>query len=104
MSGEEPEELLQRLDPDRAAQAPAPPEPAPATPRARSSPRRYQWMAGLFGVALVIAFSVSQLSAHGPGTAGVPAGRPLPAFAAPLAGLEPGRRRQSASAVHRGRP
>ena len=112
MSDEEPEDLLRRLDPDRAAPEPAAPrldpasldpanrdpanpDPAglesagpdePASPARTFSPRRYQWMIGLFGIALVIAFSISELSAHGPGTAGVPAGKPLPAFAAPLAG------------------
>ena len=97
MSDEEPEDLLRRLDPDRAAADPAALEPAargpaapdlddPASATRAFSPRRYQWMIGLLGIALVIAFSISELTAHGPGTAGVPAGKALPAFAAPLAG------------------
>ena len=87
MSGEEPEDLLQRLDPDRAAQAPGPVHgPAGAKPApVPVSPRRYQWMAGLFGLALVIGFSIFQFSSHGTGTAGIPPGRALPGFAAPLA-------------------
>jgi hypothetical protein len=39
----------------------------------------------LLAAVLVIAFAVYSLSSHAAGTTGVPAGRPLPAFAAPLA-------------------
>jgi hypothetical protein len=87
VSDEEPEDLLQRLDPDRAARAPAPVRGAEGGRRAPGpvSPRRYQWMAGLFGLALLIGFSIFQFSSHGAGTAGIPPGRALPGFAAPLA-------------------
>jgi peroxiredoxin len=87
VSGEEPEDLLQRLDPDRAAQtrAPEPGPPAQGPSPETFNPRRYQWLAGLFGLALVIGFSISQFSSHGIGTAGIPPGRVLPPFAAPLA-------------------
>jgi peroxiredoxin len=42
-------------------------------------------MIGLFGLALVIVISVSFLTTHGVGTAGIPAGKKLHFFAAPLA-------------------
>jgi len=83
VSGEEQDDLLQRLDPDRAA-APASQSDRPRTPVALGS-RRYQWLAGLFGLALIVGFSIVGLSSHGTGTAGVPAGQTLRAFAAPLA-------------------
>jgi hypothetical protein len=90
VSGQEPDELLQRLDPDRAA--PPPPGGVEGAPESRGprgpvpiSPRRYQWLAGLIGIALVVGFSIIQLLSHRAGTAGVPAGRSLASFAAPLA-------------------
>jgi hypothetical protein len=73
-----------RLDPDLAARAAAqraarrPPPPVIDT-------RRYQRMIGLLGVALVIIISVTFLTTHGVGTAGIPAGKKLRYFAAPLA-------------------
>jgi peroxiredoxin len=42
-------------------------------------------MIGLFGLAVVIVISVSFLTTHGPGTAGIPAGKKLHYFAAPRA-------------------
>jgi peroxiredoxin len=47
--------------------------------------RRYQRVIGVFGVSLVVIVAVSFLLSRGTGTAGVPAGKPLPVFAAPLA-------------------
>ncbi len=47
--------------------------------------RRYQRLIGLFGLLLVIVISVTFLTSRGAGTAGVPAGKRLPEFAAPLA-------------------
>ena len=106
---------LTRLDPDRAAPpaaaraparpsapaAPSAPEAdgrpagpgvraAPAAPTRRSAPpvidtRRYRWMIGSFGLALVLGISVYQFATHGTGTTGVPPGRRLHFFAAPLA-------------------
>jgi peroxiredoxin len=79
-----PPEQRHRLDPDRAAAAAArraarrPPPPVIDT-------RRYQRMIGLFGLALVIVISISFLTTHGVGTAGIPAGKKLHYFAAPLA-------------------
>jgi peroxiredoxin len=48
--------------------------------------RRYQWMIGIFGLALVIVISVSFLTTHTIGPPGVAAGNRLHHFAAPLAG------------------
>lgn len=82
--GEEALPGQRRLDPDRAAQAAArraarrPPPPVIDT-------RRYQRMIGLFGLALVIVVSIAFLTTHGVGTAGIPAGKRLHYFAAPLA-------------------
>ncbi|HEY2160718.1 MAG TPA: redoxin family protein [Solirubrobacteraceae bacterium] len=47
--------------------------------------RRYQRIIGLLGLAVVIVISISFLTTHGPGTAGIPAGKKLHYFAAPLA-------------------
>ncbi len=81
MSAEEPP---RRLDPERAAEV--------AASRARRRPpppvidtRRYQRMIGLIGITLVVVISITFLSSHSPGTAGIPAGTKLPFFAAPLA-------------------
>lgn len=92
---------LQRLDPDRAASAPPAPsgskESSPtAVPPARPAPpprrppdvidtRRYRWMIGIFGLALVIGVSVYQFATKGLGTTGVAPGQRLHVFAAPLA-------------------
>lgn len=71
-----------RLDPEKAAAARrAARHPAPQV----VDTRRYQRIIGLFGLLLVIVISVSFLTSRGVGTAGVPAGKPLPKFAAPLA-------------------
>ena len=72
-----------RLDPDRAAAA-ARRRPA-RTPPPVIDTRRYQRLIGLLGLVLVIVVSVSFLTTHSAGTAGIPAGRPLRLFAAPLA-------------------
>jgi peroxiredoxin len=80
----EPEEAQRRLDPDLAAKAAArraarrPPPPVVDT-------RRYQRMIGLFALLLVIVISITFLTSHAPGTAGIPAGKKLHYFAAPLA-------------------
>ncbi len=47
--------------------------------------RRYQRLIGLFGLLLVAVISVSFLTSRGVGTAGVPAGKRVTEFAAPLA-------------------
>jgi peroxiredoxin len=71
-----------RLDPDRAA---AERRAARHPPPQVVDTRRYQRLIGLFGLLLVIVISVSFLTTRGVGTAGVPAGKSLPLFAAPLA-------------------
>jgi len=48
-------------------------------------PRPYRWAIGVFGLGLVIAFSVYQLTSHRVATPGVPPGGRLRFFAAPLA-------------------
>ena len=47
--------------------------------------RPYQRLIGVFGLLLVVMISVAFLLNRGHGTAGIPAGRELPLFAAPLA-------------------
>lgn len=74
---------LTRLDPDAVHGPPEleqPPPPAPAI-----DTRRYGWMIGLFGLALVVAVSIYQFATHGVGTTGIAPGHRLRFFAAPLA-------------------
>jgi len=94
VSTQEPEDGLQRLDPDRAAgertPAASPGQGARTAPgRARSpfafDPRRLQWVAGALALVLVVGFSLYRFTAHGVGTAGIPAGKPARLFSAPLA-------------------
>ena len=73
-----------RLDPDLAAKAAARRATRRAPPPVVDT-RRYQRMIGLLGVLLVLVISVSFLTTHGQGTAGIPAGKKLHYFAAPLA-------------------
>ena len=83
------EEPLQRLDPDRAARPPAAEQPEPEESQLRAAAvvdtRRYRWMIGIFGLAVVLFVSIYQFATNGTGTAGVPAGHRLRFFAAPLA-------------------
>jgi peroxiredoxin len=58
--------------------------PAPPTPEPIDN-RRYGWMVGGFAAILVIAFAIYSLTTRSPSSAGVPAGRQLHFFAAPLA-------------------
>jgi peroxiredoxin len=73
-----------RLDPEAAAQAAAR-RATRRSPQPVVDTRRYQRMIGLFGLLLVVVISISFLTTHGPGTAGIPAGKKLHYFAAPLA-------------------
>jgi peroxiredoxin len=57
----------------------------PSTTPAPLDIRRYGWAVGILGAVLVIAFTVYTLTSHTRGTAGIPAGRQLRLFAAPLA-------------------
>jgi peroxiredoxin len=47
--------------------------------------RRYQRMIGLLGITIVIVISIAFLTTHRAGTAGIPPGRQMHSFAAPLA-------------------
>lgn len=71
-----------RRDPDRAAAEPAA-VPPPAQPSAYA--RRYRSIIGIFGLGLVLIFSVLQFASHGVGSTGVPPGQRLHFFSAPLA-------------------
>lgn len=71
-----------RLDPDRAA---AQRRAARHTPPQMVDPRRYRWTIYAFGLLLVAVISVTFLVSRRPGSAGIPAGKQLPLFAAPLA-------------------
>lgn len=90
MSPEPDEDRLSRLDPDLAAASayvPAPPAPPPRRPeRPRWGARRYQLPAVLLAVALFLGLALLALGPHSTATVGIPAGKPLVLFAAPLAG------------------
>ena len=60
-----------------------PPERPPERPVVDT--RRYRWMIGSFGLALVVAFSTYTFTTRGVATTGIPAGRHLHPFVAPLA-------------------
>ncbi len=47
--------------------------------------RRYRWMIGIFGLTVVVVVSVYQFLTNGVSTAGIPPGKPLHYFSAPLA-------------------
>ncbi len=78
----EPEAPSQRLDPDAAAALAGGP---PKLPPPVIDTRPYRWTLGIFGLVLVVAFSVYLFATRGVQTAGVPVGKPLPKFVAPLA-------------------
>ena len=82
----EPEAELppHRLDPDLAAAAAGAHEP-PRLPPPVIDTRRYRWMIGIFGFILVVAFSIYEFNKHGVVSPGVPAGKHLHYFVAPLA-------------------
>ena len=71
-----------RLDPDQAATTATPSAPRP-TPVIDTRP--YRWAIGVFGLILLIAFSVYLFTSRGVQSAGVPPGKPLHRFVAPLA-------------------
>jgi peroxiredoxin len=73
-----------RLDPDRAvAGAGGPTKRAPVEPVIDTRP--YRWMIGIFGLILVVAFSVYLFTTRGVQSSGVPPGQRLHKFVAPLA-------------------
>lgn len=77
--------LLTRLDPDRAGPAREPDAERALAPAPVIDTRRYRWMIGIFGLAVVIAVSIYQFARNGVSTTGVPPGQRLHLFAAPLA-------------------
>lgn len=81
-SAEERAPRPHRLDPERAAAAR---RAARHPPPQVIDTRRYQRMIYAFGLLLVVVIAVTFLLSRGQGTAGIPAGRQLPLFAAPLA-------------------
>lgn len=83
---------LRRLDPDLVADRPhrAPPPERGSDGAGRPEPvtvdtRRYRWMIGIFGIALVLVASVYQFATNGVASTGVAPGHRLHWFAAPLA-------------------
>jgi peroxiredoxin len=85
-SSDPPPEPLTRLDPDRAgAVRPTPGLHDTLAPPPVIDTRRYRWMIGIFGLAIVIAVSIYQFARNGVATTGVPPGQRLHVFAAPLA-------------------
>ncbi len=70
-----------RLDPDRAAAG----REDPARPKPVIDTRPYRWAIGIFGLALVVAFSVYMFTTRGIQSTGVSPGKRLAYFVAPLA-------------------
>lgn len=78
-----------RLDPDLALTAGDGPPSGPAQPPPAVDTRRYRWMIGIFGLILLVAFSIYEFTKHGVVSPGVPAGQRLHNFVAPLATIGP---------------
>ena len=76
-----------RLDPDQAVAAAGGPRDEKPEPVIDTRP--YRWMIGIFGLVLLIAFSVYEFTKHGVVTPGVSAGKKLHYFVAPLATIGP---------------
>jgi peroxiredoxin len=83
---------LQRLDPDRQVDVPPPaerpgrPGTAPGgAPAPAFDPRPYRILVGIIGLVVIVVIGVLGLLTHGRSTIGVPVGRRLHLFAAPLA-------------------
>lgn len=77
-----------RLDPDQAADRVRSERGADRPPRKPPpviNTRPYRWMIGIFGIVLVVAISVYQFALRGVGGPGVPPGKHLHYFVAPLA-------------------
>jgi hypothetical protein len=86
------------LDPDRAAadasargpdRSPGFGTPTPHVPEPKVDTRRYGWMLGIFGLVLVAGISVYQFASNGVGSPGVPPGKRMHLFVAPLASTGP---------------
>jgi peroxiredoxin len=77
---------IHRLDPDQAV--PEGPGTEPTRGRYRPvtvDPKPYRWMVGVIGLVLILAVGAYQFITHGTRSSGVPPGRRLHLFAAPLA-------------------
>lgn len=87
----EPEQRVpqHRLDPDPDRAAAAAGGPRRERPEPGIDTRPYRWMIGIFGLILVIAFSIYEFSRHGAVTPGVTPGQRLHYFVAPLATIGP---------------
>ncbi len=72
-----------RLDPDRATASTEAPERSQPGPVIDTRP--YRWAIGIFGLVLVVAFSVYMITTRGVQSAGVAPGKRLSHFVAPLA-------------------
>ena len=81
-AADQPPERRRRLDPDRAAAAR---RAARHPPPQVVDTRRYQRIIGIFGLTLVVIVAGTFLLSRRPGSAGIPAGKSLQVFAAPLA-------------------
>jgi len=57
----------------------------PSSAPSRTDTRRYGWAVGLLAAALAIGFLAYTLGSHASGSTGIPTGKPLRFFAAPLA-------------------
>lgn len=68
--------------PSSRDEMPAPKPPPRGMPGGRS---RYGWLVGIVAVFAIVYITLNTLRSDGPGSRGVPVGRHLPAFAAPLA-------------------
>ncbi len=79
-TGPPPPDGPERPNGPEAPGGPEPPQPDPVI-----DTRPYRWAIGIFGLILVIAFSIYVFVSHGVGTAGVPPGKRLHLFVAPLA-------------------
>jgi hypothetical protein len=73
-----------RLDPERAVADAGVPKRAAAEPAIDT--RRYRWTIGIFGLVLVVGFSIYSFTTRGVQSPGVPTGQRLHLFVAPLAG------------------
>jgi hypothetical protein len=61
---------------------------AASTPRPSLRRSRGTWLVGVLFVVAVVGITYNTLRTEGPGSRGVPAGQPLPPFAAPLASAD----------------
>jgi hypothetical protein len=73
-------ERFQELD----ERSPEPDMPPPGPPRPARASGRYTWVVGVAFLIVVVIGGINALNNKGGGYQGIPAGKPLPVFAAPL--------------------